>query len=139
MGMFKDLMNKIFRQGANAERPYDAAPSSPGGGGAGMGTPGQPGTFGSSPGAVSQVDVGAILDKMASENKEKLDWKHSIVDLLKLVGMESSMDARKDLASDLHYTGDTSDSATMNTWLHKEVMRKLAENGGKVSDELLSY
>jgi len=84
------------------------------------------------------VDVAAILDNLAAKNSEKLDWKHSIVDLMKLVGMDSSLAARKELAQDLHYTGDTSDSATMNMWLHKEVMKKLAENGGKVPQNLLT-
>ncbi len=83
------------------------------------------------------VDVAAILDNLATRNSEKLDWKRSIVDLMKLVGMDSSLAARKDLAQDLHYTGDTSDSAAMNVWLHKEVMKKLAENGGKVPQNLL--
>ena len=84
------------------------------------------------------MDVAAILDNLAAKNSEKLDWKHSIVDLMKLVGMDSSLAARKELAQDLHYTGDTSDSATMNMWLHKEVMKKLAENGGKVPQNLLT-
>ena len=84
------------------------------------------------------VDVAAILDQLAAKNSEKLDWKRSIVDLMKLVGMDSSLAARKELAQDLHYTGDTNDSATMNIWLHKEVMKKLAENGGKVPQNLLS-
>ena len=65
------------------------------------------------------VDVTAILDDLASKNPEKLDWRKSIVDLMKLVGMDSSLAARKELAKDLNYTGDTSDSATMNIWLHK--------------------
>lgn len=139
MGMFSDLMGKIFRHDANAERPRDAAP----GGGAPRvnplrtGAPGAPGTA-RGPGAAT-VDIAPILDKLAREQKEKLDWRHSIVDLMKLVGMDSSLSARKDLAADLHYTGDTKDSATMNMWLHKEVMRKLAENGGKVPPELLSH
>jgi Domain of unknown function (DUF3597) len=84
------------------------------------------------------VDVTAILDKLAAANPEKLDWKKSIVDLMKLVGMDSSLSARKELAKELHYAGDTSDSAAMNTWLHKEVIKKIAENGGKVPSELLS-
>ena len=73
---------------------------------------------------------------MPASTPEKLDWRHSIVDLMKLVGMDSSLSARKELADDLHYTGDKSDSAKMNMWLHKEVMRKLAENGGNVPAEL---
>lgn len=84
------------------------------------------------------VDVGAILDGLAAKNSEHLDWKKSIVDLLKLVGMDSSLSARKELATDLSYSGDESDSATMNVWLHKEVLKKLSENGGKVPADLLS-
>lgn len=137
MGMFGDLMGKIFHAGANAERPADAAPASAGGGQ--IPAPGRsnPGVGGSTAG--SPVDVAAVLDRMASSNKEKLDWKHSIVDMMKLVGMDSSMAARKELAKDLNYTGDTNDSATMNMWLHKEVMKKLAANGGKVPADLLAH
>jgi hypothetical protein len=76
---------------------------------------------------------------MAAANGQKLDWRHSIVDLMKLVGMDSSLAARKELAADLKYSGDTNDSAAMNIWLHKEVMGKLAANGGKVPPELLSH
>jgi hypothetical protein len=126
MGMFGDLMNKIFRSTARAERPPDAAVNRP------VGAVG-----GSATATAAQVDVAAVLNKLASENKEKLDWKHSIVDLLKLVGMDSSLSARKALAAELHYTGDTTDSATMNIWLHKQVMKKLADNGGKVPADLL--
>ena len=146
MGMFNDLMGKIFHAGANAEAPEDAA--KPGitpesrvaaaarqGVSVGSAVPNAPGKSGASATA-SNVDVAAVLNDMASKNKEKLDWKHSIVDLMKLVGIDSSMSARKALAADLHYTGDTNDSATMNIWLHKEVMKKLAENGGKVPQEL---
>src|SRR4030095_10422282 len=73
------------------------------------------------------VDVAAILDGMAAKNPEKLDWKRSIVDLMKLVGMDSSFGARKQLATELKYTGDPNDSASMNIWLHKQVLRKLSE------------
>ncbi len=85
----------------------------------------------------AQVDVGAILDGLAAKSSEKLDWKHSIVDLMKLVGMDSSLTARKELAAELKYTGDTNDSATMNVWLHKAVLQKLADNGGKIPAGLL--
>ena len=84
------------------------------------------------------VDVAAILDGLAAKNSEKLDWKKSIVDLMKLVGMDSSFTARKQLAQELNYTGDPNDSASMNVWLHKQVLVKIAENGGKVPKELLS-
>ena len=83
------------------------------------------------------VDVTAILDGLAAKNPEKLDWKKSIVDLMKLVGMDSSFSARKELAKELNYTGDPNDSAAMNVWLHKQVLRKISENGGKVPKELL--
>jgi HEAT repeat protein len=88
-------------------------------------------------GAASAVDVDAVCTKLAAESKEKLDWRHSIVDLMKLLGLDSSLSARKALAQELKYTGDTNDSATMNVWLHGQVMQKLAENGGKVSPDLM--
>jgi hypothetical protein len=84
----------------------------------------------------SQVDVEAVLNKLASQNREKLDWRKSIVDLMKLLKLDSSLSARQELAKELHYSGDTKDSAAMNIWLHKQVMIKLAENGGKVPDDL---
>jgi len=126
MGLFSTIMSKIFGQ------PQVAAskPST---------------TFGGSNVAVAagtqtlaEVDVTTKLDGMAANNPEKLDWRGSIVDLMKLVGMDSSLSARKQLATELHYSGDQSDTAAMNIWLHKEVLRKLSENGGKVPQELLS-
>jgi len=128
MGMFSDLMNKIFH--------HASATTNPSGGGQPQST-GSTGTAGGSA-VAGAVDVEAILDKLAAGQAEKLDWKNSIVDMMKLVGMDSSLTARKELASDLHYSGDTNDSATMNIWLHKEVMQKLAENGGKVPASLLA-
>ena len=84
----------------------------------------------------AQVDVAAVLTELASKNKEKLEWRNSIVDIMKLLNLDSSLSARKELAKELNYTGDTNDSARMNIWLHKQVMVKLAENGGKVPDSL---
>lgn len=143
MGMFSDLMGKIFHASAKAEAPADAwkggaAPESRVSAAARQGVPVSQAVPGGPSAPKTTVDVAATLDKMAAANRQKLDWKHSIVDLMKLVGMDSSLAARKALAADLHYTGDTNDSATMNMWLHKEVMKKLAENGGKVPPELLS-
>ena len=92
------------------------------------------------PVAVSSVDIEANLAAMAKENSEDLDWKRSIVDLLKLVGMDSSFGARKELALELGYSQsdiDSKGSAEMNMWLHKQVMKKLAENGGTVPADLL--
>ena len=88
------------------------------------------------PTAISEVDVEAVLNGLAAKNPEKLDWRRSIVDLMKLLGLDSSLSARKQLAQELGYTGDMNDSASMNIWLHKQVMKKLAENGGKVPADL---
>ena len=83
------------------------------------------------------VDVEAVLEKMAADSGQKLNWRTSIVDLMKLVGMDSSLENRKALASELGYTGDQSDSAAMNIWLHKRVMKELAAHGGKVPANML--
>jgi hypothetical protein len=85
---------------------------------------------------MAAVDVEQVLNGMAAKNAEKLNWRTSIVDLMKLVGIDSSFTARKTLAQELHYDGNMDDSAGMNIWLHKQVMIKLAENGGKVPQEL---
>jgi hypothetical protein len=132
MGLFNNLMSKIFVASAStassATSQQAAAQSSapaPVASGASASAPGQ------------RIDVAAVLDGLAAKNPEKLDWKHSIIDLMKLVGMDGSFSARKQLAAELHYSGDPNDSASMNIWLHKEVMKKLSENGGKVPQELL--
>ncbi|APW38662.1 hypothetical protein RD110_16845 [Rhodoferax koreense] len=85
---------------------------------------------------MAEVDVTALLDGLNAKSGQKLNWKTSIVDLMKLLGLDSSLDARKQLAQELHYGGDTNDSAAMNTWLHRQVMTKVAANGGKMPDEL---
>jgi hypothetical protein len=83
-------------------------------------------------------DPNAILEAKAREHGGKLDWKHSVVDLMKLLGMDSSMDTRKKLAAKLGYTGDTGDSAKMNIWLHDQLMKKAAAGGGTVPKDLLA-
>jgi hypothetical protein len=116
-----------------------APPAVPGGAAAGAsyGTPaGAAGTPAANATPQQPVDVNAVLTQMASANGQTLNWKQSIVDLMKLLGLDSSLEARKELAQELHYTGDSNDSASMNIWLHKQVMTKLAENGGKVPAEL---
>ena len=123
MSIFGTIMSAIFGH-AKAATP-GAAPGSAAGGA----TPPA-----SAP--MSNVDVEAVLTKLASENKEKLDWRRSIVDLMKLLNLDSGLGARKELAKELGYTGDMNDSASMNIWLHKQVMNKLAANGGKVPDDL---
>ena len=143
MGLFGKMMDKIFRGGATAEAPPDAykpgqssesrvAAAQRQGVPVGQAIPG-----GGATATATQVDVEAVLNGMAAKHGEKLDWKHSIVDLMKLVGIESSLANRKELAQELKYSGDMNDSAKMNVWLHKEVMKKLAENGGKVPASLL--
>lgn len=85
---------------------------------------------------IAEVDVESVLNNMAASAGQPLNWRTSIVDLLKLLKLDSSMQSRKELAQELRYTGDTSDSASMNIWLHRQVMNKLAANGGKVPDDL---
>ena len=82
------------------------------------------------------VDVAGILDFKNSVRDQKLNWRTSIVDLMKLVGLESSLAERKELADELGYTGDKSDSASMNIWLHKQVMQKIADNGGQLPRDM---
>jgi Domain of unknown function (DUF3597) len=85
---------------------------------------------------ISKADVEAILAKLDDEQDEDYDWKSSIVDLMKLLKLDSGLGARKQLAMELGYTGALDGSAQMNVWLHKQVMTKLAETGGKVPDSL---
>lgn len=88
------------------------------------------------PAPVSMATIEASLADMAAHSKQDLDWRNSIVDLMKLVGIDSSMVNRRALATELGYTGDLNDSAPMNIWLHKEVMRRMAESGGAVPANL---
>ena len=107
-------------------RPASAAPAAP--------ASAAPTASAASP--PQSVDVAAVLEGLAAKNSQKLDWRHSIVDMMKLLDLDSSLASRQELAKELHYTGDMSDSAKMNMWLHGEVMTKLAANGGKVPDDL---
>jgi len=130
MSIFGKIMGAIF--GTKA----DAAPA--GGGataGAGSSSTGSSGGSAAAPAAVT-VDVAPILDKAVAAKGEKLAWRTSIVDLMKALDIDSSFSARKDLAKELGYTGDTNDSASMNIWLHKQVMTKLAANGGKLPPDI---
>ena len=134
MSIFGEMMAKIFHHpkaqsaaaAPQAAQPLPAAVAAP--------AAAPPAAAAQAP--PPQVDVAAVLDAMAQDNPEKLDWRKSIVDLMKLLSLDSSLTARKELAGELSYTGDTSDSASMNIWLHKQVMTKLAENGGLVPDSL---
>jgi 3-oxoacyl-ACP reductase-like protein len=138
MGLLSNLMSKIFSHAATAT-PVSGSPSAAQPGAATPAAPAvQSAATATAPAAPPQtVDIAAILNGLAAKNPEKLDWKRSIVDLMKLVGMDSSFAARRQLATELHYTGDPNDSASMNIWLHKEVLVKLSENGGQVPQELL--
>jgi hypothetical protein len=82
------------------------------------------------------VDVGAALDMLAARNPQRLDWRRSIVDLMKLLGLDGGPEARRALARELNYPGDPGDTAAMDIWLHRQVLRKLAENGGRVPQDL---
>lgn len=128
MNIFGKILGKIFGKKTPATPATPAATPNPT---APAGTPA------AAPAPAPVVDVEAVLEEMASENPQRLNWRTSIVDLMKLLGMESSLAERRELADELGFTGDKSDTATMNIWLHKQVLRKLAENGGKVPANLL--
>jgi hypothetical protein len=147
MSIFGRIKDAIFGSAAaqeSSQAPTAAPPaqgSAPSSTASGTTTSTAQGTASSSAGTaapMSQVDVEAVLTGLAAKKGQKLDWRKSIVDLMKLLDLDSSLEARKDLANELNYTGDTSDSATMNVWLHKQVMSKLAASGGKVPDDLRS-
>jgi hypothetical protein len=147
MGILSDIFHKIFPSShpavtqAKAQAPAGGAPAAAPGGQQNT-TPQAPPQAGAQQqpqaptAALQQVDVEAILNDKQKTAGQQLNWRTSIVDLLKLLGLDSSLQARKELAAELHYTGDTNDSASMNIWLHKQVMNKLAENGGKVPADL---
>ncbi len=120
MSIFGNIMSAIFGHSAAAAPQVSAASARAGAG----------------PVAATGVDVAAVLDKLAAQTKQKLNWRKSIVDLMKLLNLDSSLAARKQLAQELHYAGNVKDTAPMNIWLHKQVMIKLAENGGKAPSEL---
>ena len=129
MSIFGKIMSAIFGQSA-AAAPAGGAAAAPGGA--------SPGGASAAPSAspAQSVDVAPILDKAVAAKHEKLEWRTSIVDLMKALDIDSSLAARKELAKELGYTGDSNDSASMNIWLHKQVMAKLAANGGKLPPEI---
>jgi hypothetical protein len=138
MSIFSKIMSAIL--GTKADAAPAGIPAGPVvvGGSAPAGSAGATGS-GSFPTAApaQPVDVAAILDKAAAAKKsEKLEWRTSIVDLMKALDIDSSLGARKELAKELNYTGDSNDSASMNVWLHKQVMAKLAANGGKLPPDI---
>ncbi|MCJ2130321.1 DUF3597 domain-containing protein [Methylobacterium sp. E-045] len=131
MSFLGSIVSKILHPFGGGSTSAEAAPADAPAGtattdttGAGAPKPGEP------------VDVEAVLNGLAAKNSQTLNWRTSIVDLMKLLDIDSSLSARKSLADELHYTGDKEDSATMNVWLHKQVIKKLEENGGKVPADL---
>jgi len=137
MSIFGNIMSAIFGHSSSAAAaaapaaPALAAPTAQSAAAPASAAPSAPAAASATP-----VDVTAIMDGLAAQSSERLDWRRSIVDLMKLINLDSSLSARKELAQELNYAGDMNDSASMNVWLHKQVMTKLAENGGKVPDEL---
>jgi len=137
MSLFETLKNAIFGHPAattpvtapqpSAMPPPPAAPAT-------VAAP-QP-TPTPKPAGQPLVNVEAVLTNMAQKSGQKLNWQTSIVDLMKVVGLDPSLQNRKQLAAELGYKGDPNDSASMNIWLHKQVMEKLAENGGQVPASL---
>jgi hypothetical protein len=127
MGMFSSILAKLGFGSDKVEAAEQAAPAAP------SAAPAAPEVA-----AISEVDVVAKLEALAKANAEKLNWKVSIVDLMKLLGLDSSLGARKELATELGCPADKmSDSAQMNMWLHKTVLQKLAANGGNIPADLL--
>ena len=118
--------------------PAAVAPAAPSAqaSGATNAAPPAPAPTSSPPPPGPSVDVAAVLDALNNKKTEKLDWRHSIVDLMKLLSVDSSLLARKELAKELHYDGDTSNSDSMNIWLHNQIMVILAANGGKLPGDL---
>lgn len=129
MSILGKIFSKIFPSSHAGQAPAGTAEST-------SAVAPAPGATAAAPAPMQQVDVEAMLNDMASKSSEKLNWKTSIVDLMKLLGLDSSLNERKELAKELGYTGSTSDSASMNIWLHRQVMNKLAANGGKVPADL---
>jgi len=138
MSVFESIKNAIFGRSASAA----AGPSAP----AATAAPAQSAQSSATTAASAQpaaqpavqqaVDVEAILNGLAAKNPQKLNWQQSIVDLMKLLGLDSSLQNRTALAKELGYSGNTADTAAMNVWLHQQVMRKLAQSGGKVPQSL---
>lgn len=131
MSIFGRIMDKLF--GRKPATPQASAPAST----ATATAPAAAAAPVTPPPPPEVVDIEAVLEELAAASKQKLNWRTSIVDLMKLVGMESSLAERRELAAELGYTGSTSDTAAMNMWLHRQVLKKLAENGGKVPANLL--
>jgi Domain of unknown function (DUF3597) len=136
MSIFNEIVSKLFGKAKPDQPPPTVEPTAKP-----ATAPADPATPPASAAAtapLADVDVEGILDKLVAERGETLNWRTSIVDTMKVLGIDSSLEHRKQLAVELKYSGDTSDSASMNIWLHKELMKALAANGGKLPPELAS-
>jgi hypothetical protein len=140
MGILSNIFSKIFPSShpavKNAPAATPAATAAPAQAQAQAQAPTAAPAAAPAAAPMAEVDVEQILVTMQKSAGQDLNWRSSIVDLLKLLNLDSSLQARKELAAELHYTGDTGDSAAMNIWLHRQVMNKLAANGGKVPADL---
>ena len=136
MSIFGDIMSAIFGHSASAAPAGSGPQVEPPPTGPAPQVQPAPTSATAKPATQATVDVAAVLDGLAKQKKQKLKWRTSIVDLMKLLDLDSSATARKRLAEELHYQGDMKHSAKMNIWLHKQVMIKVAENGGKVPEDL---
>lgn len=123
MSILGNILGKIFKRRETATPTAAPAPTA---------APTTTTTF--APAAAQPVDVDGILDFMNEQRDQKLNWRTSIVDLMKLTGMDSTLAERRELANELGYTGDTSDTASMNIWLHKQVIQRIKDNGGQIRD-----
>ncbi|MGI9525083.1 MAG: DUF3597 domain-containing protein [Hyphomicrobiaceae bacterium] len=136
MGIFDTIKDAIFGEAAAASpasaESEDAKSAKSGSKSASQATASGSGAASQSP----HVDLAAMLDGLAKKSSDDIDWRRSIVDLMKMLELDSSLKARRELAKELEYDGDLGDSAKMNVWLHEQVMTKLAEHGGVVPDEL---
>ena len=137
MSIFGKIKDAIFGKKAQAEPAASPSPAKPAAVPGASAQPAPAPAPAAQPAAQQQVDVEAILEDLSAKSGQKLNWRTSIVDLMKLLGMESSLAERKELAQELGYTGPLDGSAEMNIWLHKRVLRELAANGGKVPQSLL--
>lgn len=131
MSIFGEIVNKLFSK-AKPDQPPPAVEPTPDPAAAQAAAP----AAAPAPAPLADVDVAVVMDQFVSESGQTLNWRTSIVDTLKALGVDSSLDHRKQLAQELKYSGDMNDSAGMNVWLHKQVMQALAANGGKLPADL---
>jgi hypothetical protein len=137
MSIFGEIVNKLFGK-AKPDQPPPAADPTPDPAAAQAAAPDAASEAAPAPAPLADVDVATVMDQFVSESGQTLNWRTSIVDTMKALGVDSSLEHRKQLAQELKYDGDMSDSASMNIWLHKQVMQALAANGGKLPPDLAS-